>query len=193
MQKRSFNTIRLCAILLLIAWGPAAAATHKTDALEQKVTKLTALQVKIIDKIDQAMEIRTLLQQRLNELREEIKAEQKHSGIHYRQKAMKNLRVNYNLKLIQQLHAYLNKLGERITYFQIGNERLKFILLQIKDDVAIIKTLKDMQIDHLIGRVNAFLDEFIPETEKQFFDVIDIRPTPADRVWKEIITPTRLN
>ena len=79
-------------------------------------------------------------------------------------------------------------MDERIAYFQAGNERLKFYLRQIKDDIAIINTLKDLEIENLIGRIDTVLDEFISETKKKIFDALDIRLMPTEQVWNEIIT-----
>jgi hypothetical protein len=98
------------------------------------------------------------------------------------------LRINYNLNLIRHFRAYIDLLDERIAYFQTGNERFKFYLRQIKDDIAIINTLKDLEIENLIGRIDTVLDEFIPETQKPIFDAFDMRLMPTEQAWSEIIT-----
>ena len=134
--------------------------------------------------------MRIFLQKRLNELRDEIKIEKNRFSANASQAPIENLRINYNLNLIQHLRAYIEQLDERIAYFQSGNERLKFYLLQIKDDIAIINTLKDLQIENLIARIDTVLDEFIPETKKQIFNALDIRLMPIEEVWSEITTQT---
>ena len=78
------------------------------------------------------------------------------------------------------------RLDERIAYFQNGDEHLKFLAQEIKDDIAIINTLKDMKIESLTDRINRVLDEFIPETKKPVFDVTDIRMIPVENLWGEI-------
>jgi hypothetical protein len=188
MVKRIFGNCILSLLVLSILNSPAAAGSSKTAALEKKVIQISALRVKIIDKIDQGIEMRIFLQKRLNELQDEIKVEQNRFGINGSQTPLENLRINYNLKLIQHLRAYIDQLDERIAYFQTGNERLKFYLRQIKDDIAIINTLKDLEIENLIGRIDTVLDEFIPETQKKIFDALDIRLMPTEQIWSEIIT-----
>ena len=188
MVKRIFGNCILSLLVLSILNSPAAAGSSKTAALEKKVIQISALRVKIIDKIDQGIEMRIFLQKRLNELQDEIKVEQNRFGINGSQTPLENLRINYNLNLIQHLRAYLDQLNERIAYFQTGNERLKFYLRQIKDDIAIINTLKDLEIENLIGRIDTVLDEFIPETQKKIFDALDIRLMPTEQIWSEIIT-----
>lgn len=188
MVKRIFGNCLLTLLAVSILCSPAAASSRKTAALEQKIIEISALRVKIIDKIDQGIEMRIFLQKRLNELRDEIKVEQNRFGINGSQAPLENLRINYNLNLIQHLRAYIDQLDERIAYFQTGNEHLKFYLRQIQDDIAIINTLKDLEIENLIDRIDTVLDEFIPETKKQIFDALDIRLMPTDQVWSEIIT-----
>jgi len=189
MAKRIFGNCILALLVLSILSSLTAASSRKTAALEQKVIEISALRAKIIDKIDQGIEMRIFLQKRLNELRDEIKVEQQNLfGINRYEAPLENLRINYNLNLIQHLRAYIEQLDERIAYFQAGNERLKFYLRQIKDDIAIINTLKDLEIENLIGRIDTVLDEFIPETKKKIFDALDIRLMPTEQVWNEIIT-----
>jgi hypothetical protein len=188
MLKRIFGNCILTLLVSSILSSPAAADSRKTAALEQKIIEISALRAKIIDKIDQGIEMRIFLQQRFNELGDEIQAERNRFGINDHQAPHENLRINYNLNLIQHLQAYIDQLDKRIAYFQTGNGRLKFYLHQINDDIAIINTLKDMEIENLIERIDTVLDEFIPETQKQIFNAFDIRLMPTDRVWSEIIS-----
>ena len=188
MVKRIFGSCFLSLLVLSVLSSPAVANSRKTAALEQKSVEISALQVKIIDRIDQAIEMHIFLQKRLNELRDEIKIEQHRFKINGPEAPLENLRINYNLNLIQHLRAYIARLDERIAYFEAGNERLKFYLRQIKDEIAIITTLKDMEIKNLIDRIDTVLDEFIPETKKPIFDALNIRLLPIEQVWNEIIS-----
>ena len=186
MEKRDIGRILLTAMILLLSIGSISAASPKTRSLEQKIYAISVLRATIMDKIDQAIEIRTRLEQRFAELRDEIRAEQTRFVIHSRQQAMQNLHIRYNLSLIQVILAYTNCLNQRIDYFQTGNERLRFMIDEINDDIEIINTLKDMEIESLINRIDRLLDEFTLETKKQLFEVADIQPLPIDHIWNEI-------
>jgi prefoldin subunit 5 len=177
----------------LISFDPLSAANVKTQALEQKISEISSLRAKIMDKIDQALEMRTDLENQLFDLQGEIRSEQIRSGIYTRQEALQNLRIRYNLNLIRVLKAYIKRLNERIAYFQNGNEHLRFLAHEIKDDIAIINTLKDMQISSLTERINRLLDEFIPETKKQIFNVAGIQMQPIESIWNESSIKFRLN
>ena len=176
----------LATMALLILSSPASAERIKKSTLEQKISEISALKARVIDKIDQALRMRTDLQQQLNNLRIEIRTEQMLSNIDSHHKALQNSRIRYNLYLIQQLKAYLDRLDSRIAYFQAGKAQLKFLIHQIKDDMAIIHTLKDMEIEKLLVRIHGVLDEFIPETNKQIFNAANIQLSPIEHIWDEI-------
>jgi hypothetical protein len=186
MKKRALGSVILSILVLLISFNPLSAESSKMKALDKKIYEISSLRAKIVDKIDQAVEMRTRLERHLVELREEIRSEQNRCGIYSHPEAVQNLRIRYNLNLIQVLQAYELRLNERIIYFQNGNEHLKFFAQQIKDDIAIISTLKDMEIDNLIDRINRVLDELIPETKKPVFNVSNIRLLPTECIWDEI-------
>ena len=185
-MKKRIPMIRIGSILILIlAFVPARADNAKTQNLEQKTYEISSLRLKIIDKIDQAVEMQARLEQQLIELRDEIRSEQIRAGIHSYPQAMQNLRIRYDLNLMQILQAYLEKLDERIVYFQHGNEHLTYLMDQIKDDVAILQVLKNLEIDLLTDRIDRVLTELIFETKKPVFDVNAIRRMPIQSIWEQ--------
>jgi hypothetical protein len=187
MEKRIIGSSILTVLILLLSFGSVVLAdSRKAGSLEQKIYEISVLRAKMIDKIDQAVEIRSRLEQRFAELRDEIQSEQIRFEIYSQQQALQNLRIRYNLSLIRVIRAYTNRLNERIDYFQTGNERLRFMVDQINDDIAIINALQDMQIENLINRIDRLLNEFNPETQKKIFDAADILPVPIERLWNEI-------
>jgi hypothetical protein len=193
MQQRISGTVILSILALLISFNPVSANVLKTEALEQKRWEISSLQAKIIDKIDQAVEMRSRLEHQLSDLQNEVRSEQIRIGIYSLNEALQNLRIRYNLSLLQILQAYVKRLNERIAYFQKGNEHLRYLAHQIEDDIAIINTLKDIEVDNLKGRINRVLDEFTPETEKQIFNVTGIRMLPIEGVWDKTSIRLHLN
>ena len=185
MQKQDICSSILAAMLLLYL-SPAGAASLKTVSLEQKIYEISALRAKMMDKIDQAIEIRIRLEQHFAELRNEIQVEQTRFKFDSPQQAMQNSRIRYNLSLIRAIRTYTNRLNQRIDFFQTANERLRFMIDQIYDDIAIINTLEDMEIDNLTTRIDRLLNEFIPEAEKHVFDAAEVLPVPIERIWDEI-------
>jgi hypothetical protein len=79
-------------------------------------------------------------------------------------------------------------LDDKIGYFKIGNDTLNFFYQQAQDDLLMIKTLNDLEIDKLIAQINEVLDEFIPETGKPLFDVNDVPLVDTKKIWNEIVS-----
>ncbi|MGD8472035.1 MAG: hypothetical protein PVJ82_11625, partial [Desulfobacteraceae bacterium] len=103
MRKRVSGTVILSILVLLISFNPVLAGSLKTKDLQKKIYEISSLRAKIIDKIDQAIEMRIGLECQLDVLRDEIRSEQRRRGIYSYPEALQNLRIRYNLSLIQVL------------------------------------------------------------------------------------------
>ena len=133
------------------------------------------------------------LKQKVDELEKEIKQEKEQLQIESYLKAIRNPRIEFNLKLIQLLFGYITGLTEKIGYFQNGYHTLDFFRQQAQDDLLMIKTLNDMEVDSLIAQINSVLDEFIPELGKPIFDTSDIPSKDTEKIWNEIIQQQNVN
>ncbi len=177
----------LSMLLLVFSVAIADAGTPKTVELNSKVSEISSLQHILEEKIDIAAATRDQLQEQVNELAAEIHQLCNDDTNMSYQAAIKSPRINYNLKLIGQLSGYIERLNKRISYFQIGNEMLAFLLQQIRDDLRLIRTLNDMQVDKLIYRVNDVLDDYLPETKKHLISLEGLQWQSSEMIWNEII------
>jgi chromosome segregation ATPase len=178
----------MAAVLALFSICDRADATgHKTAELEQKTAEISSLQNDLSGKISRAIEKREQLTEKMEALKKEIKQEKEQWQIDSFQKALQNARIDYNLKLIQLLLGYITGLTHKIVYLQNGNEILDFFLQQVRDDLLMIKTLNNLEIDKLIAQINSVLDEFIPEIGEPMFDVDDIPLEDTEKIWNEIV------
>jgi hypothetical protein len=176
------------AIILISVLGVGAGQTagNKSTELKLKMTEISALQQNLSGKIALAMEKKDQLEQKTDELKQEIKDQNEQFEIETYQKAILNPRIDYNLRLIQLLLGYISRLDDKIVYFKTGNDTLNFFYQQAQDDLLMIKTLNDLEIDKLIAKINEVLDEYIPETSKPMFDVNDVPLVDTEKIWNEI-------
>jgi outer membrane murein-binding lipoprotein Lpp len=184
MKKSLAFSIVVCVLWL---YGIVDANGLKTTELNRKMSEISSLQQSLTGKIAQADQKRDQLEQKALELRNEIKAEMEQFKIESYQMAIQNPRIDYNLKLIQLLLGYIDRLNEKIEYFKNGNETLTFFFQQAEDDRMMIKALNDLETDKLISQINEVLDEYIPETGKPMFDVNDVPLKDTEKIWHEII------
>jgi hypothetical protein len=174
-------------MIYLLLCGPNYASEHKTTELNRKIAEISSLQQSLSQKISLAMQNQERLKQNVDELEKEIKYEKEQLQIESYLKAIRNPRIEFNLKLIQLLFGYITGFTEKISYFQNGYQTLDFFRQQAQDDLLMIKTLDDMEIDRLIAQINSVLDEFIPELGKPIFDANDIASKDTEKIWNEII------
>jgi hypothetical protein len=187
MKKRlTSNSLAALAICLLLC-GPNYASEHKTTELNRKMAEISSLQQSLSKKISQVMEKQQLLKQKMTELEKEIKDETEQLQIESYLKAIRNPRIEFNLKLIQLLSGYISGLADKISYFQDGYQTLNFFRQQVQDDLLMIKALNDMEIDKLIAKINLVLDEFIPELSNTIFDTNEVPSKDTEKIWNEII------
>ncbi len=187
MQKISVFMVAIGFLLFANAAIVAGASHPKVEELNRKITEMASLQRSVTNQIDIAVQTREQLQKQIDELVVEINQEIVSRQIDAYPAAEKIARVKYNIKLIQLLSAYIDRLNHREQYFRIGNDTLEHLQQQVNDDLQLLRTLNDMQVDELINEINTVLDEYIPETQKPTFTVEDIRRDPPEKLWSELV------
>jgi prefoldin subunit 5 len=187
MQKILVFIVGIGLLLLANAEIVAGASHPKVEELNRKITEMASLQRSVTNQIDIAIQTREQLQKQIDKLVNEINQEMVSRQIDAYPAAEKIARVKYNIKLIQLLSAYIDRLNQREQYFRTGNDTLEHLQQQVNDDLQLLRTLNDMQVDELIHEINTVLDEYIPETQKAIFTVEDIRRKPPEKIWGEIV------
>jgi len=183
------NAIVICAALILgcLGLGSVCATGDKSSDLKLKMTEISSLQQSLTDKIGQAREKKDQLEQKTRELSSEVRDQKEQFNIETYQNAITHARIDYNLKLIQLLLGYIDRLHHKIEYFRTGQDTLNFYFLQAQDDLLMIKTLNDLEIDKLIAQINEVLDEYTPQTSAPLFDVNEVPLKDTRQIWNEII------
>ena len=179
----------LAGLLILLIGGYASATGYKTTELNRKMAEISSLQHKLSAKLTLAMEKKKQLNQNAEALKKEIRREKDQLDIDSYQKVTLSPRIEYNLKLIQLLLGYVARLEDKIRYIQHGHETLRYYSQQAQDDLLMIKTLNDLEIDKLIAQINSALDEYTPETHRPLFDADTVVLKDTEQIWEEITRP----
>ena len=182
--KYSYAVIGLISFLLV---GPVSATGYKTTELNRKIAEISSLQQSLSEKITLALDKKKQLELKAEALKNEIRQEKNQLQIDSYQEAILIPRIDYNLKLIQLFLGYVTSLNEKIVYFQNGHETLGFYFQQAQDDLLMIKTLNDLEVDKLIALINSALDEFSPETTRPLFDVDGVLLIDTEQIWNDIV------
>jgi chromosome segregation ATPase len=182
--------ILLAVIVVMSATDIEGASSPKTPELNRKISEISALQNRLSDRIAVALKTRDQLQNQIAELAKEINRIRDHRQIKSYHAAVKHPRINYNIELIRTLRVYIDRLNARLRYFRNGNETLTFLHQQVIDDLQLIQTLNDMEVDRLIHKINYVLDEYIPEIKNHLITVENIQGDSSEKIWDAIIKVT---
>ena len=174
------------ALIFFLLGGTVSATGYKTTELNRKMAEISSLQHSLTEKITLAMDKKKQLEQKTEVLIKEIRQEKEQLQIESYQKAILTPRIDYNLKLIQLLLGYVSGLEEKIVYFQNGHVTLGFYFQQAQDDLLMIKTLNDLEVDKLIAQINSALDEYTPETTRPLFDADGVPLKDTQQIWNDI-------
>jgi hypothetical protein len=152
------------------------------------MAEISSLRDKVIHRQAQASKLIKQLRQTMVELKEEIKGEKRKFRTTSCQEAIRNPRVDYNIKLIQQILVYTSRLNEKVQYLDIASEELAFLYQQAEDDLKILDTLSDMKIEKLMGQINQTTHEYQSEAKGLSIDVNGIVLSPPEEIWNSIIS-----
>ena len=115
-------------MIQLMVCGPNYASEHKITELNRKIAEISSLQQSLSQKISLVMQKQEQLEQKADELEKEIHLEKDQLQIESYLKAIRNPRIEFNLKLIRLLLGYITGLTNKIGYFQNGYQTLDFFL-----------------------------------------------------------------
>jgi hypothetical protein len=177
----------LSLIIVLLLPCSIMAGNSKLYDLRSKMAEISLLREKIVERHSQTSNLCQKLKERMIELKNEIQKERRASKITSFQEAIDNPRINYNIKLIQKILAYLYRLNAKIQSLNIASEELAFLNQQAEDDLRILETLNDMKIENLMEQIDQASGKYNSEASKLVIEGDKTTLTPAEEIWNEMI------
>ena len=175
-------------ILSLGLWASAFGAVNmvKLDLLQQRITEIQALQTRMDEIRGQAVALQSTLHAKVDAYSKEIRKERDAQALKNYRQAIKVYRVRNNLKLVQQITAYLAAVSERIAFFEEGREQVDFLYQQAQDDLKMVQTLSDMEITGFIDRMDQVLARYQKAVNSSLFDIEKIQQAELEALWDSI-------
>lgn len=158
----------------------------KLSELRSKMTEILSLRERLIQRQAQAFRLRSQLKEIMMELEEEIGTEKNRLRINSYQAASRSPRIDFNLKLIQKILGYISGLDKKIEYLNLGSEELRFLYRQADDDLKILETVHDIEIDNLVGQINQISKKYQGQDEKLLIDGGDFDLIPPETIWNNM-------
>ncbi|MCD6293329.1 MAG: hypothetical protein J7M20_00045, partial [Deltaproteobacteria bacterium] len=158
----------------------------KSEMFEQKMQQILAVRDKLSEKRALAASIREKLNGQVLTLKLEVLAKQRAIKITSYEEAVKSPRINYNIKLIQQLKAYTSKLTERIRYYEEGYDKMCFRYQETEDNFKIIELWSDTKIKRLMAKTDKAINEYQAASKPHMFTNKQIVLDKPLKIWTEI-------
>lgn len=174
--------------LTLGVWCAGAAADDgQAQELNRALADIGAAEQMIRQKAAMAEDARRMLKQQAEELKAEIHQERRRTNPVAFQQALQVSRIDYNLRLVQRLFGYMDRLDERIGNFRSAAHALDFYRRQIRDDMLILKTLIGADTAGLTRQLAGDLSGFKAQAEKPLLTASAAGLRPLEAIWSDIL------
>jgi hypothetical protein len=159
----------------------------KSQELSRALADIRSAEQMINQRSALAEDVRQRLGQQVDELKAEIQLERRRTSVTSFPQARQVSRIDYNLRLVQQLLGYLDRLDNRIGYFRTAVLTLEDYRQQIRDDMLILRTLDDADTASLMGRLAFDLEHFKDQVERPLVIASDSGLRPLATIWSDVV------
>lgn len=178
----------MAVVLVACLFGSALADdAGKTATLNRALADIAELGRIFNQRIEETCALLDRLKEQREQLKNEIHQERGRHDITSFQQAVQIDRIDYNLRLIQQLTAYIERLNGSVEYFRGANQLLNFYARQARDDLRMLKTLRDADISGLMNKIAAAKNEFEIVLNKPLFVASEPYPRTTEMIWNDIV------
>jgi chromosome segregation ATPase len=178
----------MAVVLVACLLGSALAdGADKTATLIRTLSELAELSRGINQRIEEACGLLDRLNEQRELLTNEIQQERGRHAIASFRQAVEINRIDHNLRLMQQLTAYIERLNGSVEYFRGANQLLNYYARQARDDLLMLKTLQDADISGLMTKISAARNEIETVMNKPLFAASEPYPRSMEMIWNDIL------
>lgn len=188
-RNLAYNLALACLLVISVA-VTRASADSKSEELQRKIADIALLRQQLVDRKTHAEAMHVKLLEQQADLVAEIRLLQKSFGFKSYQQAKQHDRVHYNIELIQTILAYNLMFTDKIKIYQTGHDKLNYLHQLAEDDIKMIRTLNDFEIDALTTQISLVINRYIGQAHVIQIDQKSIKRTPAKMIWEGIVNGT---
>lgn len=189
---KKLTHISLFTVITFIVWTgiggplPAVSASSNIVDLQQKVADIALLHQQLGDRIEQANEMREAFEQQRQLLADEIAMLKNNRNPANELPAENELRIRYNKELLRVIAAYGSQLEAKIVFFQTGQDKLTYLQKLAFDDIRLIDTLKDLEIDALMTQISLVINLYLAEAHTIQLNPVEILSPVPEETWRNV-------
>jgi hypothetical protein len=173
-------------VFFVLSLPAGVIASDKGQQLRQTMADIALLNSQLVQRKAEAVEIREALKARLETIRAEVVNRAREGAIKSEKAALKRPRLRYNLMLIAEIEAYIDRYTRKIAYFRVACDRISYLYQQADDDLKIVTTLSGLKVDALIAQAEKTINEYLADSQALVIMADTIAIAPPERVWQRI-------
>lgn len=188
MIKTCIHFAAWMIVIFAVTLGTGLAGENgKSQELSRALADIRSAEQMINQRTALAEEVRQRLRQQVDGLKAEIQLERRRTSVAAFPQARQIRRIDFNLRLVQQLLGYMDCLDNRIGCFRAAVLALEFHRQQIRDDMLMLRTLNDADTASLMRQLAADIEHFKKQVDRPLVMASSSGLRPLDTIWTEVV------
>ena len=158
----------------------------KYDKYLAKLEEAERLRNDLLQKKEEIYKLKLYYRTGIVELMDQISHEMQKDSISSLPQALKNKRIELNLRTIQRRQAYIQELEKPNQWVHNGSEELLFLKRKALLDLQIAEIASGIDLDRHMRYVNAAIQKYQLSGEKLAFGNYTSNFTPLETIWSQI-------
>jgi hypothetical protein len=158
----------------------------KHDTYMAKIREAGLLRDELLAKKEEIYQLKQYYQDGITDLTNQINRELEESNFTSYTEALKNRRIELNLRTIQRRRFYIQRLEEPIRWIKQGREELLYLKRRAEFDLNLIDIAGGIDMDRHMRHIGAAIQKYRPSAEKFAIRRELADPTPLKTIWGQI-------
>jgi hypothetical protein len=158
----------------------------KNDRYLSKLEEVDRLREELLAKKEEIYRLKLHYSNGIAELKAQIGQEMQDVNISSFQQALRNKRIELNLRTIQRRQVYIQKLEKPDRWLHNASEELLFLKRKALLDLQMTDIASGIDLDRQMRDLNAAIQKYQPSADKLAVDPHPGEITPLETIWSQI-------
>ncbi len=158
----------------------------KRDQCLAKLEEAVRLRNELLEKKEEIYELDLYYRNGIAELEEETYQEIKKNGLASYEAAMKNKRVELNMRTIQRRRAYIKELTKPAYWLNSGSEELFYLVRKAQLDLQLTEIAGGIDLNKHMRHISAAIQKYRPSPDKLAVDPLQSKVLPLEKIWQQV-------